>query len=124
LKPLPPERTTNKFSILLIILYWDCKLTILQHHEFLNPLRDINCTRPNLIDSFLIQKFPSTHQNHRFEYELQSYNPYSTTVTLELVLLSVLKQSKLPQEIIIGDDGSSQETAALVESFKIDLVFL
>jgi glycosyltransferase involved in cell wall biosynthesis len=32
-------------------------------------------------------------------------------------LLSVLKQSKLPQEIIIGDDGSSQETA-LVESFK------
>jgi glycosyltransferase involved in cell wall biosynthesis len=56
---------------------------------------------------------------------LQSYNPYYTGCeALELVLLSVLKQRKLPQEIIIGDDGSSQETAALVESFKIDLVFL
>jgi len=42
---------------------------------------------------------------------------YNWKEALELVLLSALKQSELPDEIIIADDGSSTSTKELVETF-------
>ena len=42
---------------------------------------------------------------------------YNWPVALELVLLSLLKQSKLPDEIIIADDGSTKETKQLIEGY-------
>jgi len=43
---------------------------------------------------------------------------YNWPQALELVLLSALKQTQLPDEIIVADDGSTQETATLIDSFK------
>ncbi len=43
---------------------------------------------------------------------------YNRPDTLELVLMSVLKQSVLPKEVIIADDGSTSETAKLIQSFQ------
>jgi len=43
---------------------------------------------------------------------------YNWKKALELVLLSVLKQSLLPDEIIIADDGSTNDTKELIEHFK------
>lgn len=43
---------------------------------------------------------------------------YNWPEALELVLLSVLQQTQLPNEIIVADDGSSEDTASLIESFK------
>ncbi|WP_397363336.1 glycosyltransferase family 2 protein [Olleya sp. R77988] len=43
---------------------------------------------------------------------------YNWPKALELVLLSVLKQSQLPDEIIIADDGSTEDTKLLIDSFK------
>ena len=44
---------------------------------------------------------------------------YNWPQALELVLLSVLKQTQLPDEIIVADDGSTGETATLIEHFKL-----
>ncbi|GAA4281255.1 glycosyltransferase family 2 protein [Gaetbulibacter aestuarii] len=54
--------------------------------------------------------------------------PTSTLVTptynwpqaLELLLLSVKNQSVLPNEVIVADDGSREDTKALIEEFKKD----
>jgi len=43
---------------------------------------------------------------------------YNWKEALELVLLSVLKQSHLPNEIIIADDGSTNDTKVLIDRFK------
>jgi glycosyltransferase involved in cell wall biosynthesis len=43
---------------------------------------------------------------------------YNWSEALELVLLSVLKQSHLPEEIIIADDGSTEITKKMTDSFK------
>ena len=43
---------------------------------------------------------------------------YNWSEPLELVLLSVLKQSHLPEEIIIADDGSTEITKKMTDSFK------
>jgi len=43
---------------------------------------------------------------------------YNWPEALELVLLSVLNQSVLPDEVIIADDGSKGETKSLIEKFK------
>ena len=37
---------------------------------------------------------------------------------LELIFLSILKQSVLPNEILIADDGSSKETKQLIERYS------
>ncbi|MBV1922731.1 MAG: glycosyltransferase family 2 protein [Flavobacteriaceae bacterium] len=55
-------------------------------------------------------------------------NPTCTLVTptynwpeaLELLLLSVKNQSYLPNEVIIADDGSKEETKKLIEHFQKD----
>ena len=44
---------------------------------------------------------------------------YNWPEALELVLLSLLKQSVLPCEILIADDGSSEETKKLIERYSI-----
>jgi len=43
---------------------------------------------------------------------------YNRPKALHIVLLSVLQQTKLPDEIIIADDGSTQETRDLILSLK------
>ena len=43
---------------------------------------------------------------------------YNWPEALELLLLSILNQSCLPNEILIADDGSSNETKELIEKFQ------
>ncbi|MCU4176724.1 glycosyltransferase family 2 protein [Carboxylicivirga sp. N1Y90] len=43
---------------------------------------------------------------------------YNRPDTLDLVLKSVLKQSVMPKEVIIADDGSGNETKVLIDSYK------
>lgn len=43
---------------------------------------------------------------------------YNWPDALELLLLSVLNQSYLPNEVIIADDGSGEDTKALIEKFQ------
>ena len=45
---------------------------------------------------------------------------YNWPQALELVLLSVKNQSLLPDEVIIADDGSTDDTKELVEKFQQD----
>ncbi|WP_296381630.1 glycosyltransferase family 2 protein [Winogradskyella sp.] len=46
---------------------------------------------------------------------------YNWVEALELVLLSLKNQTQLPDEVIIADDGSTEETKLLIEAFKKDL---
>ena len=52
---------------------------------------------------------------------------YNWKEALELVLLSALNQSELPDEIIIADDGSNEDTKKLVDIFiqnsKIPIIY-
>lgn len=43
---------------------------------------------------------------------------YNRPDALRLCLLSVFAQSRMPDEIIIGDDGSRKETRQLIESMR------
>lgn len=43
---------------------------------------------------------------------------YNWAKALDLVLLSVQRQTVLPNEILIADDGSTEETKILIESFQ------
>ncbi len=43
---------------------------------------------------------------------------YNWPEALELLLLSVLNQSKLPNEVIIADDGSRKETSDLIKRYQ------
>jgi glycosyltransferase involved in cell wall biosynthesis len=43
---------------------------------------------------------------------------YNRKDALELVLISVMKQSKLPNEVIIADDGSSEDTRQLIQQYQ------
>ena len=43
---------------------------------------------------------------------------YNWPEALELVLLSLLKQSVLPNEILIADDGSTKETKQLIGRYS------
>jgi len=43
---------------------------------------------------------------------------YNWPEALEIVLLSILKQSVLPNEILIADDGSTKETKQLIKSYS------
>lgn len=43
---------------------------------------------------------------------------YNSPEALEMVLLSVMSQSVLPKEIIISDDGSTNETKELIDKFR------
>lgn len=45
---------------------------------------------------------------------------YNWPEALELVLLSAKRQSVLPDEVIVADDGSGYETRHLIEAFKKD----
>lgn len=44
---------------------------------------------------------------------------YNWPEALNLVLQSALKQTKLPNEILIADDGSKEETKNLIEKFQL-----
>jgi glycosyltransferase involved in cell wall biosynthesis len=43
---------------------------------------------------------------------------YNRPDALELVLMSVIKQIQFPDEVIVADDGSGEETRQLIERFK------
>lgn len=43
---------------------------------------------------------------------------YNWPAALELCLLSVLRQTVLPTEVIIADDGSTNETRAVIEEYR------
>ena len=45
---------------------------------------------------------------------------YNWPEALELLLLSVTKQTVLPNEVIIADDGSKEETTELIKKFQKD----
>jgi glycosyltransferase involved in cell wall biosynthesis len=45
---------------------------------------------------------------------------YNWTEALELLLLSILKQTQLPNEVIIADDGSKEDTKLLIQKFQKD----
>ncbi len=45
---------------------------------------------------------------------------YNWPQALELVLLSVKRQTQLPDEVIVADDGSGEETRKLIEAFQKD----
>ncbi|MFR7809695.1 MAG: glycosyltransferase [Butyricimonas faecihominis] len=45
---------------------------------------------------------------------------YNRPSALKLCLESVKRQNRLPDEVIIGDDGSGDETAALIREFQKD----
>lgn len=45
---------------------------------------------------------------------------YNWPQALELILLSVRRQTIMPDEVIIADDGSGPETAAIIERFQKD----
>jgi glycosyltransferase involved in cell wall biosynthesis len=47
---------------------------------------------------------------------------YNWPRALELVLLSAANQKVMPDEILIADDGSTEETKDLIESFKKKLL--
>lgn len=47
---------------------------------------------------------------------------YNWPEALQLVLLSVMNQTQNPDEILISDDGSSEDTKNLIESFKKKMV--
>ena len=43
---------------------------------------------------------------------------YNWPEALEIVLISAKRQTILPKEILIADDGSKNETSILIEKFK------
>jgi len=43
---------------------------------------------------------------------------YNWSEALELTLKSILKQSKIPAEVIIADDGSTEKTKLLIDAYK------
>ncbi len=43
---------------------------------------------------------------------------YNSPIFLDLVFRSILKQTVLPNEIIIGDDGSKNETKVIINSYR------
>ena len=43
---------------------------------------------------------------------------YNNTVPLERCLKSVTAQTVMPDEIVIGDDGSTEETKALIDAWR------
>jgi glycosyltransferase involved in cell wall biosynthesis len=45
---------------------------------------------------------------------------YNRPAALSLCLQSIAKQTVLPSEVVIGDDGSGEETRALIEQMKRD----
>lgn len=45
---------------------------------------------------------------------------YNWPDALELILLSVIKQSLFPDKVIIADDGSGEETKRLIDKFRCD----
>ena len=48
---------------------------------------------------------------------------YNRPSALKLCLESVKRQNRLPDEVIIGDDGSGDETAALIREFQKDFLY-
>ncbi|MBE8722318.1 glycosyltransferase family 2 protein [Sphingobacterium pedocola] len=44
---------------------------------------------------------------------------YNWPQALDLCLQSVMKQSKLPKEIVIADDGSDRDTAEIIDKYRI-----
>lgn len=48
---------------------------------------------------------------------------YNWPTALELVLLSLKRQSLKPDEVLIADDGSTEETRALIEDFRMKCTF-
>lgn len=45
---------------------------------------------------------------------------YNWPEALEIVLLSVLRQSRMPDEVLIADDGSDGRTARLIETYRTE----
>lgn len=43
---------------------------------------------------------------------------YNRKDALELVLLSIMQQSLMPHEVIVADDGSTKDTAALIQEYQ------
>jgi len=63
----------------------------------------LNRHKNNLMDSISVSLCISTYNSHK---------------ALKLCLESILFQTYLPKEILIGDDGSTEETRVIIENFK------
>ncbi|MFD0763433.1 glycosyltransferase family 2 protein [Mucilaginibacter lutimaris] len=55
------------------------------------------------------------HRNFTIALLISTYN---WPDALELVFLSVLRQTEMPDEILIADDGSREETRELIDSYR------
>lgn len=71
----------------------------------------------------MYSKFPVQGQLHELIMKIRTtliIPTYNWPEALELVLLSFKRQSVFTDEVIIADDGSSEETRQLIEKFQSD----
>lgn len=65
-------------------------------------------------------KYLKLHEANRRMTTSLIISTYNWPQALEVVLKSVARQQELPTEVIIADDGSKEETRALIERFQAD----
>ncbi|MFK7642829.1 glycosyltransferase [Neisseria oralis] len=63
-------------------------------------------------------KYVKLYERNRHITAALVITTYNRPDALELVLKSALAQTRLPDEIIVADDGSAQDTAEVVDAFK------
>ena len=68
--------------------------------------------------NYTFYKYSKLHEANRKLKISLIITTYNRKDALELVLLSVLQQSLLPNEVIIADDGSGEDTRSLIEEFQ------
>ena len=67
--------------------------------------------------NYTFYKYSKLHELNRTIRTSLIVTTYNRSDALELVLLSIMKQNKLPDEVIIADDGSGDETRELIQRY-------
>jgi glycosyltransferase involved in cell wall biosynthesis len=66
----------------------------------------------------VLYKYAKLHEANRYISISLIITTYNRPDALELVLLSVLNQIVMPKEVIIADDGSTEETSQLIARYQ------